>query len=534
MDGSLPEVHRGRLGRATIGDQLRRHAQHQPNREAIVFLDPEGQRRGITYGQLDVRANRLANSLAALGLARGDVVAVLSHNSADYVVAWYAALKLGAPLTGVNFLLRPEEVAYQVNHSGAVALVVEDALVPVVEGLSGNLPGVGIRVVSMVTGCLDDAPEGWHHFDRLCGDDVDDAEPDAEVTEADVAMVIYTSGTEAFPKGVQIPHRNYLLGTTPAWVAHMDIRPEDTWLFVMPFFTMAGLGSMTSLTLVGATLVLPYAIDPERALRLLRDEGVTTMAQTPTFFLSVARLPEFAAHPPTSLRRCITYGGMVPRAMVDAWRAVLPELVWGTFWSQSELSQLGTVGWFRTLDDIPGADPSWIGKAMAGLELRVVDAEGDDATEGEVICRSPAVMLGYHDDPERTAEVFRDGWLHTGDVMRIDADGNLFFLDRAKDMIKSGGMNVSSVEVERALSAHPAVERAAVVGVPDEYWSEAVTAFVVLGGDRGIDGQDLLSWVKPRLAPFKVPKAVHVLDHLPVDGQGKVLKRELRARATGG
>jgi acyl-CoA synthetase (AMP-forming)/AMP-acid ligase II len=347
-------------------------------------------------------------------------------------------------------------------------------------------------------------------------------------------MFVYTSGTEAFPKGVMIPHRNYLLGTTPAWVAHMDIRPEDTWLFVMPFFTMAGLGSMTNLTLVGATLVMPYAIDPAGALRLLRDEGVTTMAQTPTFFLAVARQGDFADDPPMALRRCITYGGMVPGSMLDAWRAVLPELVWGTFWSQSELSQLGTVGWFCTLDDIPGRDPSWIGKAMAGLELRVVDDDGNDAGEGHVICRSPAVMLGYHDDPDRTAEVFRDGWLHTGDVMRIDTDGNLFFLDRAKDMIKSGGMNVSSVEVERILSAHPAVERAAVVGVADDYWSEAVNAFVVPRPGETPHAEDLIAWTRERAAPYKVPKAIHLVDQLPVDGQGKVLKRELRQQVTPG
>ena len=186
------------------------------------------------------------------------------------------------------------------------------------------------------------------------------------------------------------------------------------------------------------------------------------VGQTPAFYLKVMQQPGFDDLDLSHIRRAITYGGTMPHAMFEGFAKVAPELEWVTLWSQSELTQTPTIGRFRSLADVPGHDPSWIGRPTAQLEVRVVDADGNDALEGEIICRSPGVMRGYYKNPEKTAETLRDGWLHTGDNVRIDADGNLFFLDRQKDMIKTGGLNVSSVEVERALYTHPAVLEVAV------------------------------------------------------------------------
>lgn len=521
----LAAHHRSLLGRATIGDQLRRHARTQPSKAALVCYDESGHRQQFSYAELEARANRFARSLASLGIARGDRVAMMSHNSADYVTAWYAALKLGAAFTGVNFNFKPAEIAYQVQHAEPKVFIVEDRLAGTVAGMSDELGGITL-VNSDLTGA--DAPTAWPRFSDMVADSVDASAVEADVDENDVAMIVYTSGTEAFPKGVMIPHRNYLISTAPSWGWGLDTGPADTWLFVMPFHTIAGLGSMTTLTLMGATLVLPYVVDPSTALDMIGAERVTVMAQTPTFYLALLSQPGFAASKVSTLRRCLTYGGIVPRVMIEEWQKVHPTIEWGTYWGQSELSQLGSVGWFRTLEDIPGGDPAWIGKPVAHLEIRVVDAEGNDAEIGELICRSPSAMLGYYKDPERTAEVFRDGWVHTGDIVRIDAAGNLFFYDRLKDMIKTGGMNVSSVEVERVLYQHPGVFQAAVVGMADDYWSEAVTAFVVPRPGESLDGDEVIAFCKGRLAGYKVPKAVHVVDDLPKDSQGKLLKRELR------
>lgn len=492
--------HRSPLGRATLGDQLRRHARKQPGKLAFVSYAP--QRTETTYGELDRLANRHAHLLMGHGVVRGDVVAVMARNSVDVVALYYGTLKIGAALTVVNVLFGEREVAQQIDHA-------QPALVFATAEFAAVVPGSPLLLGADLA-------------------DLPDTEPDCDVDENDVAMLVYTSGTESAPKGVLIPHRNYLISTAPAWSWGLQTGPEDTWLFVMPFFTIAGLGSMTTLTLMGATLVLSAVVDPSTALGIIEREGVTVIAQTPTFYLALSGQPDFGAPAVGTVRRCMTYGGQVAPAAIQAWSAAAPEVRWGTYWGQSELSQLGTVGWFRTLEEIPDGDPSWIGKPVTHLETRVVDAEGNDAEVGELICRSPSVMLGYHRDPERTEAALGSGWLHTRDIVRVDAEGNLFFQDRLTDMIKSGGMNVSSQEVERVLHTHPDVLRAAVVGRPDPYWSEAVTAFVVPRPGREPDPAAVMGFCREQLAVFKVPKAVHVVAELPVDAQGKVLKRELR------
>jgi acyl-CoA synthetase (AMP-forming)/AMP-acid ligase II len=504
----LASHYQSMLGRATIGDQLRRHAQHTPDKPAIVFYFADGTREVHTYDSLNTRANRMAKALQEFGVRRGDCVAMMARNSPDYVVAWYASLKLGAMFTGINFTFKEREISYQVNHAEPKVLIVEDIFVERVEGMTVQIPSVTQYIVSNPTGS-GEAPDGWALFSKLVADDVPADEPVSDVTEYDVAMLQYTSGTEAFPKGVMIPHRNYLISTAPAWMAALGIKPSDVWLFLMPFFTIAGLGSMTTLTLVGATLVLVQTLDPESALRMIADEGVTLMAQTPTFFLAMAQVPGFHEMDVRCLERCITYGGTVPQVMIDEWRKASPDIVWGTYWGQSELAQLGSVGWFATLDDVPDGDPTWIGKPVPQLEIRVVDPDGNDAEIGELICRSPSVMLGIYKDEEKTAQVMRDGWLYTGDMVRIDKDGNLFFYDRVKDMIKTGGLNVSSQEVERTLYQHPAVMRAAVVGLPDPKWMEAVTAFVIPKEDVEVTPDEIIQYCKEQMAGYKAPKAVY-------------------------
>jgi acyl-CoA synthetase (AMP-forming)/AMP-acid ligase II len=524
---SLADHHRGPLGRSTLGDQLRRHAANQPDKVAFVAFDGEGRRTAVSYGQLDAMANRAAHVLASQGVCRGDRVAVLARNRIDVVAVYYGTLKLGATFTAVNPLLKAAEIRQQLLHAEPVVLLSAHDFAPAATAAVEGLPLT----------CLDlDAAEpgrGWLAYPALAARSPD-TEPDADVDELDIAMLVYTSGTEAAPKGVMIQHRNYLESTAPAWSWGLRTGPDDVWLFVMPFFTIAGLGSMTTLTMMGATLVLPANVEPAGSLAIIRDEGVTVIAQTPTFYLALAGHPDFAAGTVGKVSRCLTYGGQLSPHTIDAWAAASPDVVWGTYWGQSELSQLGTVGWFRTLADIPGGDPTWIGKPVTHLEVRIAGPDGEPAalTEhgqtGELLCRTPSAMLGYFKDDERTREVFRDGWVHTGDMVRRDHDGNLFFHDRLKDVIKTGGMNVSSQEVERVLNQHPDVLRAAVVGLAHEYWTEAVTAFVIPKPDATVDPEAVTAFCREQLASYKVPKAVHVVGQFPVDAQGKVLKRTMR------
>ncbi|MXP22413.1 AMP-binding protein [Gordonia sp. HNM0687] len=516
----LTDVQRSTLGRATIGDQLRRLAQTQGNKTAIISYGADGSRQATTYGELNRRANRFAHVLQAMGVRRGDGVAVMSRNRVESVIAYYGALKVGAFYSGISALFGEREIAQQIDHLQPAVLVVAAEHVAVA-GPVAERAGAQVIVVG-------DSPDpASRAFEALVADAPED-EPIADVDEHDLAMIVYTSGTESTPKGVEIAHRNYLISTAPAYTWGLRCLPDDVWLYVMPFHTIAGIGSLTSLTLLGATLVLPASVDPGTSLKLIRDESISVLAQTPTFFIALANHEDFGPDTVGTVRRCLTYGGQVSPFAIDAWANASPASVWGTYWGQSELTQLGSVGWFTRLEDVPDHDPTWIGKPVGHLEIRVVDANGEDASEGELLCRTPSVMLGYHKDPERTAEVLADGWVHTGDIVRVDEDGNLFFRDRRKDMIKTGGFNVSSQEVERTLQSHPDVLRAAVVGLPDDYWSEAVTAFVVLQDGASPTAEDLRQYCRNDLASYKIPKTVHLVSELPTDPQGKLLKRELR------
>lgn len=465
--------------RSVLGDQLRRNAQHHPDAEAFVALGP---RRALTYAQLNVAANRQANALLARGIGRGDVVALLGTNSLELFTVVWGALKAGAAVTAINPGFTARERDYQITSSGA-KLVIEEAL-----------PGD------------------------------DESEPDIELGDEDVALISYTSGTTALPKAVVLAHRSYTAGTIPAFRGALGFQPGARFYYVMPLHTIAGLGTQISLIANGATVVLPGGEPP---LSVLTGERITHIAQTPTFYLQLSRLPEFADADLSSLQRCITYGGTMPRTMFEAFAAVAPNMEWTTLWGQSEMAQTFTCGSFRSPDDIPGGDAAWIGRPVPQLELRVVDEDGNDADEGEMLCRTPALMLGYLNDPERTAATVRDGWLHTNDLVRRSPEGDYFFVDRCHDVIKTGGMNVSSVEVERVLYAHDAVLEAAVVGMSDDYWGQVVTAFVV--ARDAVTTEALVVHCKTDLAAYKVPKVVHFVDSLPKDAQGKILKRQLRA-----
>jgi acyl-CoA synthetase (AMP-forming)/AMP-acid ligase II len=518
----LAPQHRSLIGRATIGDQLRRHALNGPQRPAIVSYDADGGRSECTYGQLNVRANRLAHAFIAQGVTRGDRIAVMSPNCVETVVTYYAALKAGACYTGVNTMFGGAEILQQLRHAEPSVLVVAEQFVEAVSAILDQAPPVTVVVVT------EKAEVGGFASWSSWLEGQSEAEPECDVTENDLALIVYTSGTEAAPKGVMIPHRNYMISTTPSWTWGLNVTRDDSWLFVMPFYTIAGIGCLTSLTLIGATLVLPHTLEPGKALEIIRDEKIKVVAQTPTFFLSLCQHPSFGAETVGSVERALTYGGQLSPVATGLWGSSVPDLVWGTYWGQGELTQLGSIGWFRTLEEVPDQDPTWIGQAVAHLETRVVDPDGNDAEIGELWCRTPSVMLGYYKDPEKTEAVMRDGWVHTGDIVRIDADRNLFFYDRSKDVIKTGGMNVSSQEVERVLQEHPAVLRAAVVGLPDDYWSEAVTAFVIAREGASVDEAALIGHCRATMAPYKCPKAVHVVSEFPVDAQGKVLKRRLR------
>lgn len=504
------------LRRSTIHDVLRRRAERDPHHPAIVQHDAEGGRRQIAYGELDAAVNAVAQRWIASGLRRGEVVAAVGSGCIEYVIAYYATLRCGAAFTGLNPTATPPEVDYFVRHAQPARIVVDDTLVSTYEAGYGADRPIESMAALLATSSLT-VPE-----------------PHVDVDEDDIAMLVYTSGTESRPKGVMVTHRAFLVATTFSWVLEGYLRPWDRFLVLAPMHTMAGLGTTTNIITSGATIILSGSTSADAVRNVISDEQVTNMSQTPAFYRRLIDAPGFDARQLASLQQCHTYGGLAQPAVFERLSEAVPAMTWATYWGQTELSQLGSIGFFRSLDDVPRRDPRWIGRAVPHLDVRVVDEDDRDTTVGELIVRSPAVMAGYLDDPQATAFATRNGWLRTGDLVEIDQHQNLFFLDRRKDVIKTGGTNVSSLEVEQVLSTHPAVMEAAVVGLPDETWSEAVTAFVVLAEGAAADPQQLRDHCRLTLSAHKVPKAVHLVDALPRDSQGKLRKRLLRDRWTAG
>ena len=524
---AMSAVEANRLRRATIGDMLRRQAARIGTKPAVIAHPRNGSRIELSYAELDIEVNRVANGLAALGVARGDRVAMMSRNSWQHIAAYFASLKLGAAYTTLNPTYRPREVSWQLDHAEPAVLFVEGAT------LDAALEGLDSASVSPELVLADGAANRpFISWSRLL-DGVGTSEPEVEIHETDLAMLIYTSGTESTPKGVTVTHRNMLISTTPAWVMTRYVEETDVFLLLAPLYTMAGLGTVTTLLSIGATVVLTPTTAATTVLELMERESVTNISQTPTFYRRLVEHEGFADADLNSLRQCHVYGGQIPPEPVNMIRAAAPQAVWASYWGQSELGQLGSIGFFRELGDIPDGDLRWIGRPVPHLEVRIVDETGKDTDTGEMLCRSPSVMLGYYKDPEGTAEAFANGWLRTGDIVHRDQAGNLFFYDRSKDVIKTGGMNVSSAEVEGVLVLHPEVAAAAVVGVANPEWTEAVVAAVVPKDGQTIEPADVIEFCKAQLAGYKVPKSVIIMASLPRDPQGKILKRELRDEISG-
>lgn len=498
-----------RLRRAVISDMLQHNASRQATKAALIERSATGSRRVVTYGQLNNYANMLATRWIESGLAPGSVVAGIGRNGVDLVAAYMATLKSGCSFTMLNHAHTDDEIDFQIGHSKPTIVATRSA------DRRKSFTNHGAAVIE---------------FDQLLEQSLGAqfTEPEVFIEESSTAAIVYTSGTESRPKGVEITHRNFMIATTPAWSYEGYLRNLDVFLLLAPIHTMAGIGTVTNCMSMGSTMVVLDSTDPEVVIDAIESERVTNMSQTPTFYRRMVESPRFIQADLSSLQQCHTYGGLNQANVFKAFVDKVPELWWATYWGQSELSQLGSIGWFRQLEDIPGGDLRWIGKPTAHLEVRVVDDVGQEAEVGELVVRSPAVMKGYRDDPTRTAESVRGGWLHTGDIVRRDGDLNLFFYDRKKDVVKTGGMNVSSLEVEQAILEIDGVIEVAVIGVPDEKWSEAVVACVVLRNGELMDEGKIIDHCRQRLAPYKVPKRVVHRQDLPKDLQGKIRKRVLR------
>jgi fatty-acyl-CoA synthase len=495
------------------------------DREAVV----DGPLR-LKYGQFFERCDRWSSALQSLGVRRGDRVAYIAPNTHAQLESFYAVPQMGAVLVPLNYRLTPDDFAYMINHCGAQIVCAHEDYLDAVDGIRGQLTEVRHYVA------LEGSRPGWLDYEAALGA----AAPSftgPDIGERDLLTINYTSGTTSRPKGVMITHRNAYMNAVGTLI-HLPMTPGDRYLWTLPMFHANGWTFTWIVTAAGAAHVCLRKIDPVAVFPLMAEESITMLCAAPTVLISLANAPADARRHARPGVRVVTAGAPPAAATIQRMEG---ELGWTVtqVYGLTETTPFITVCEPRPEHAALSVEQRAIVKARQGVELvtsgelRVVDEAGievphDGATLGEIVVRGNVVMEGYYNDPKATAGAIRDGWFHTGDAAVVHPDGYAEIRDRFKDVIISGGENISSVEVEGVLMRHAAVQEVGVVGVPDARWGEVPHAFVVMKQGAAATERELIDFVRERLAHFKAPHGVTFVTDLPKTATGKLQKYVLR------
>ena len=508
------------IRRHTVGDLLRRTAGRCPDKEAVRCNDVVW-----SYASFDAVCNRLAHGLAAQGVRHGDRVAILSRNSHMFAAVRFAVARLGAVLVPVNFALTADEVRYILGHSGARMVCAAGDLASTAEEAAGA--DTAVQQLVQLPPMVSDLSDNWVSIDGLMTDRTD--EPRVEIASDDLAQIIYTSGTESRPKGAMLTH-DAVLWQYVSCIIEGEMHASDVVLHAMPMYHCAQLDvCLGPAVYVGSSNVIVAQPKPDIVLPLIEQHQVTSFFAPPTVWIALLRSPLFDACDLTSLRKGYYGAAIMPVEVLQEMGHRLPQTRFWNLYGQTEIAPLATL--LGPDDQITKAGSA--GRAVLNVETRVVDPGGaavEPGDVGEIVHRSPQLLVGYYRDEERTAEAFEGGWFHSGDLATIDDEGYITVVDRKKDMIKTGGENVASREVEETIYGLDAVSEVAVIGAPHPYWIEAVVAVVVRRQGRSLTAEKVMTHCQSALAGFKVPKKIVFTEALPKNPSGKVLKRALRER----
>ncbi len=507
-----------------VDDFLRRAVQHYANKTAVV----DGSVR-LTYRQLRDRVNQMSNALLTNGIQKGDRVGILSPNSHYYLESFYATSQIGAILVPLNYRLQSNDIEYILDHAGVVCMVADRELAESSQSLKQALPKVDTWISTCDEG---KTVEGWQDWDAFIANASAAAPPPSDAGENDLVSINYTSGTTARPKGVMMTHRNCYLNAYNL-IAHMGVNHHDVELWTLPMFHCNGWGGVYALTGVGGTHVVLKQVEAPKIYELMQDEGVTFACMAPTVLRTILDYENKDNYKIETKPRFTVAGAPPPAAFIER---LEKELGWEflQIYGLTETAPLLTISkpdYVTEADD--WARRSRAGVAGIGVRVEVVDNDGnlvakDNKAIGELRARSNVVFKGYWEQPDQTDEAIRDGWFHTGDLAVWDENESVHIVDRKKDVIISGGENISSPEIEDVLYQHPAVLECAVIGVPSEKWGETPLAIIVLREGEEVDEAGIIAFCRDNMAHFKCPTKVEFVPELPRTATGKLQKFRLR------
>ena len=502
----------------TLADLITRAARFTPEDIALV----DGERR-FTHRQHFDRANRLASALSKAGCGHQDRVAVLAMNCAEYAECFSAAWLAGYILSTVNFRLAPPEMAWVMGDTAPTALIFETQYAEVVAGLKDQLPSIQVFV------CIGEAPDWAFEYEAFLATGHEGGAPTRAAPD-DIAHIIYTSGTTGRPKGVMRSHRGEL-AVGECMCLTMDIRPRGRMLEVMPMFHAGAQSSILGQMWRGGEIHIHRSFDPEAVLKAIENQRITHLHLVPLMVQALVDHPDFDRYDLSSVETILYAAAPMP---VPVLRRALARFgpVFVNSWGQTEGTGTALPKHLHAVEGPMVELLGSIGNAYPLTEIRIVNDEGQDCAVGEVgelWVRGAPVMVGYWNNTAATIEALRDGWLRTGDMGRFDDCERIFLVDRKKDMIISGGENIYSQEVERAVAEHPSVAQVAVIGAPDEKWGEKVVACVILHPGAPGDAAEIIAHTAGLIASYKKPKSILFLEAFPALPSGKVNKVELRA-----
>ncbi|WP_338580926.1 long-chain fatty acid--CoA ligase [Pseudomonas sp. MAG733B] len=509
-----------------ITQGLHRHLQRCPNATAIRY-----QGRGITYAEFGDRVARLAGALKGLGVTSGDRVAMLSLNSLRYIEYYQAVPWADAVLNPVNTRWSVTEIIYSLDDSGTTVLIVDDNFLAHASKIIETAKT--LRVV--IYAGDGETPTGMLNYEALIAEyaPVEDARRGGD----ELLGIFYTGGTTGFPKGVMLSHTNVCVSSM-AIVMSGSCRPHERFLHAMPMFHLADFAAMTALFISGGTHVVLPSFLPQTVLETIATERVSEILLAPTMIQMLldwrTNIPDTTSLDLSSLQT-LGYGASpITPVLLDRARDTFPSAGFRQGYGMTELAPIATLllPEYHSAEHHQSGKMHSAGQPAACVEVRIVDTEDREVprgTVGEIAVRGANVMLGYWNKPEATAEVLRNGWMHTGDGGYMDDDGFVHVCDRLKDMIVSGGENIYSAEVETAIASHPAVAQVAVIGIPCDKWGETVHAVIIRKSGTTVTDEQVVSHCRDRIAGYKCPRSVEFRDSLPVSSIGKVLKTDLRA-----